>query len=431
MYDKTFVYVSRAIRANPSYPQAYFVRGSVYYTRKEYDKALADATKTIRLNSKFAPAYAGRAWVYFRMGQLQRGLSDAEKALKLEPGSKEALEIRGYLLLGLSRTDEALADFSIAIELGLNEPVTFYGRGRAYELKENRNQALADYRKALSLPADSPDKRWAQTEARAGIARLLKPLAVVAKREEQSPIRQPPTVGPQRRIALIIGNARYKHVQQLTNPDRDARAVAAALRRLGFAEVVERHDLDANALRGELKRFGDKALQADWAVIYFAGHGLQVDGKSYLIPVDAALKRVSHIDDEAIDVQRVLDKVSYAKKLRLVILDACRDNPFVPQMKQVANTTRSINRGLARVEPSGGALVAYAARDGQVANDGNLGHSPYTAALLRHLEEPGLELSFLFRRIRGDVLKETNGKQEPVIYGALPDDRFYFRGPGK
>jgi uncharacterized caspase-like protein len=325
--------------------------------------------------------------------------------------------------------DKAIADFNNAVRLEGNFPTLFYGRGRAYELKGNNGLALADYEKAVSLQDYVHlDSEWAQAEAREGLTRLQKP-AVIAKQQKRP--KQSIVTDPGRRIALIIGNARYEHVQQLTNPNRDARAVAATFRRLGFAEVIERHDLKTHALQDELKHFGDKALQADWAVIYFAGHGLQVDGKSYIIPVDAALKRVSHIDDEAIDVQRVLDKVSYAKKLRLVILDACRDNPFVPQMKQVASTTRSISRGLARVEPSGGALVAYAARDGQVANDGNLGHSPYTSALLRHLERPGIELGFLFRKIRKDVLKATSGKQEPIIYGALPDESFYFRTPEK
>jgi len=235
------------------------------------------------------------------------------------------------------------------------------------------------------------------------------------------------TAPPGKRIALVIGNSAYDHVPRLYNPERDASAVADAFRRLGFAKVVERHDLDASELRNALKRFGDLALGADWAVIYFAGHGLQVDGRSYLIPTDARLRRAAHIEDEAIEVMRAVRKVRDASKLRMVILDACRDNPFIARMERRGRVTRSINRGLGRVNPAGGVMVAYAARDGQVAADGDGRHSPFTAALLRHLQTPGLEISLLFRKVRDDVLKATDGQQEPFIYGSLPGESFYFR----
>jgi uncharacterized caspase-like protein len=293
-------------------------------------------------------------------------------------------------------------------------------------LKGNKEKALADYKKALSFAADNQeysDTTWAQTNARKALARLQKHITTTTEPQKQVT----PVTGPGRRIALVIGNSQYEHAQRLSHPDRDARAIAAAFRRLGFAEVIERHDLSFYTLRDELKRFGDKALKADWAVIYFSGHGLQMDGKSYILPVDAVLKRADHVEDEAIDVKRLLHKVGNARKLRLVILDACRNNPFVARMLKAPTPGHSINHGLASLEPSGVALVAYAARNGQIANDGNLEHSPYTAALQRHLEKPGVKIGLLFRTIREDVLKVTKGNQEPVTYGALPDENLYFR----
>ena len=270
------------------------------------------------------------------------------------------------------------------------------------------------------------DAEWAQDNARKAIARLQKQPAVVSDQKRQFTN----TSNPGRRIALVIGNSEYEHVQRLSTTERDAHAVAEALRRVGFTEVTERHDLSFYTLRDELKRFGDKALKADW-VIYFAGHGLQLNGTSYIIPVDATLKRADHVEDEAILVERLLHKVNRARKLRLVILDASRDNPFIARMLKTPSPRHSINRGLAQVKPSMGTLVAYAAREGQVAEKGILKHSPYTAALLRHLEKPGVELGVLFRKVREDVLQATGKRQEPVVYGVLPNESFYFRVPAK
>jgi TPR repeat protein len=232
----------------------------------------------------------------------------------------------------------------------------------------------------------------------------------------------------EKRVALVIGNSAYENVPQLENPRKDAAAVAAALRRLGFSEVFERTDLTLAQMFAELRAFGDAAQGADWAVVFFAGHGIQVNGRNYLIPVDAQLRRASHVEDEAAPLQRVLSKVREAKKLRLVMLDACRNNPFAIRMKQ-SSRKRSLGRGLARIEPDSGELVAYSARDGQEADDGEGEHSPFTGALLRYIEEPGVELNILFRKVRGAVLAATNHNQEPYVYGSLPEELFYFRAP--
>ena len=160
-------------------------------------------------------------------------------------------------------------------------------------------------------------------------------------------------------------------------------------------------------------------------MVYYAGHGIEVDGRNFLIPIDAKLKRATDVEDEALALDRVLARVAAAKRLQLVILDACRENPF-----RMTGSTRSIGaRGLARVEPSHpNLLVAYAARDGQVALDGKSGEgSPYAKALVKHLAEPGLELSVFFRRVRAEVLAATEDKQRPFEYGSLISEDLYFR----
>ena len=171
-----------------------------------------------------------------------------------------------------------------------------------------------------------------------------------------------------------------------------------------------------------LREFADKANDADIAVIYYAGHGIEVDGNNYLIPVDAKLERDNDVYDEAFSLDRVLVSVESAKKLRLVILDACRDNPFAQTMKKTV-ATRAIGRGLAKVEPaSPNTLIAYSAKAGSTAADGNGKNSPFTTALSNHLTTPGLDVRRAFGFVRDDVLKSTNNRQEPYVYGSLGGD---------
>ncbi|MEW6769551.1 MAG: caspase family protein [Pseudomonadota bacterium] len=231
------------------------------------------------------------------------------------------------------------------------------------------------------------------------------------------------------RVALVIGNSNYQAVGKLENPANDARDVAAALRKVGFTEVIERYDLGVRDMRRELGAFEDMANGADWAIIYYAGHGIEVDRKNFLIPVDAILKRSADVEDETVELDRVFVRLAGARKLQLVILDACRNNPFASRMVQVGALTRSVGtRGLGPVEPTyPNLLVAYSARDGQVALDGSGGHSPYALALTKRITEPGLELGKFFRLVRDDVLKETGNKQRPFEYGSLTSEDLYFR----
>src|SRR6478752_2525932 len=168
----------------------------------------------------------------------------------------------------------------------------------------------------------------------------------------------------QKRVALVLGNSAYQNVAQLTNPVNDGTVIAATLKNAGFDVVDSRHDLPAAETRRALRDFADRARDADIAVVYYAGHGIEVDGSNYLIPVDARLERDTDVYDEAFSLDRILIAVEPVRKLRLVILDACRDNPFAKGMKRTV-ASRAIGQGLAKIEPtSPNMLIAYSAKAG-------------------------------------------------------------------
>ncbi len=222
-----------------------------------------------------------------------------------------------------------------------------------------------------------------------------------------------------KRVALVIGNSAYQHVPRLPNPANDAGAVGILFKSAGFDSVEVQENLGVNEMRRVVRNFSDSVRDADIAVIYYAGHGMETGGINYLIPVDASLRRDIDVEDEAVSLDRLLQVMEPAKRLRLVILDACRDNPFTRSMARTM-ASRSIGRGLARVEPAtSDTLIAFAAKAGLTAADGDGAHSPFTTALLKYLVTPGLDVRLAFGRVRDDVLASTGNKQEPFVYGSL------------
>jgi Caspase domain len=223
----------------------------------------------------------------------------------------------------------------------------------------------------------------------------------------------------EKRVALVIGNSAYQHVPDLPNPANDAGAIAVLLKGAGFDSVETRENIGINDMRRTVRDFSERSRDAEIAVIYYAGHGMEVGGTNYLVPVDAALRRDVDVEDETVSLDRLLQVMEPAKRLRLVILDACRDNPFAKSMARTL-ATRSIGRGLARVEPTtSDTLVAFAAKAGLTASDGDGVHSPFTTALLKYLVTPGLDVRLAFGRVRDDVMKATSNGQEPFVYGSL------------
>ncbi|MBB4429227.1 formylglycine-generating enzyme required for sulfatase activity [Bradyrhizobium sp. CIR48] len=253
-----------------------------------------------------------------------------------------------------------------------------------------------------------------------------------------------PSIPPQvseRRIALVIGNSRYLHANILTNPPNDARGIALSLTRLGFFGVRKAGDdftvdskapgvsalldLDDRRLGRALAAVERFAKGARQAVIYYAGHGIEIDGENYLIPVDARLAHTADAKYETKPLTQALGAVEGAAGLRLVILDACRNNPFKARLYR----NRDTSGGLRSIEPAN-VLVAYSAKHGTVASDGDEGgNSPFTRALLAHIEKPGLAIQDIFAEVHDDVLAATNGAQEPWLYGAFGRRKEYFVPP--
>jgi formylglycine-generating enzyme required for sulfatase activity len=240
----------------------------------------------------------------------------------------------------------------------------------------------------------------------------------------------PSSSATQRRVALVVGMGGYVTVPALPNPPRDARAIAGKLAALGF-EVDSHIDADYRDFAKALREFGIKAQGADVAVVYYAGHGMQVERENYLIPIDARLDRERDLFYEAMPLERVLGEAAQARTLGIVILDACRNNPFIEKLARVqtarASRAVAVGAGLARVdETPKDTLVAMATRADSLAEDGDGEHSPYAQALLANLDVPGLELGLFFRRVRDQVLKATSGRQEPFTFGSLGAEPFFF-----
>jgi hypothetical protein len=238
-----------------------------------------------------------------------------------------------------------------------------------------------------------------------------------------------PAASAERRVALVIGNSEYSSTAFLPNPRRDAKAVADALREVGFQTVDLAFDLDRDAMVKALRAFRDQADKADWALIYFAGHGIEMSGVNYLVPIDAKLFDDRDVKTETVSYEELLDAARGAKMLRLLVLDACRVNPFKDSMRRTMASRGSNDRGLApppEAEP--GTLVVYSAKDGEVAADDIDGvNSPFARAFVAELKVPGLEVRRLFDYVRDDVLDATNKHQQPFTYGSLPGRwDFYF-----
>jgi hypothetical protein len=222
-----------------------------------------------------------------------------------------------------------------------------------------------------------------------------------------------------RRVALVIGNAAYKNASTLSNTINDASAIANLFKSVGFEVVISRNDLGVVDFKRAVREFLLTAETADIAVVYYAGHGIEIGGTNYLVPVDAKLGRDYDVEDEAVSLDRIIWALQPVRRLRLILLDACRDNPFPAKLRS-AGIRATVTGGLAKIEDvSADTLVAYAAKAGSISYDGDGLNSPYASALLRHLAEPGLDIRIALGRVRDEVLSMTGGRQEPFIYGSL------------
>ena len=224
---------------------------------------------------------------------------------------------------------------------------------------------------------------------------------------------------PGQRVALVIGNSAYAYTVPLKNPVNDAEDISRALESLGF-EVVVGTDLSHNDLTKTVRRFAKRIKGAETVLFFYAGHGLQVNGVNYLIPIDARLAEEEDLEFEAIRLERIVELMERVPRTSLIFLDACRDNPLSRSLARSMGTRSvGIGRGLARIEARVGTMISFATEPGQVALDGRGRHSPFTGALLTHIATPDLDIALMMRKVRQDVILATQSKQVPWEHSSL------------
>jgi tetratricopeptide (TPR) repeat protein len=431
----------QTIRMEPgNHPYAYHARGAIFRRIGNFDAAIASHDQGLRIDPVQVYGLVSRAYALSEKGQQDRALSDADEALRLNPNSAYAYMVRGLIFNRKSNPDRAIADLDQAIRRSPNDARSYAWRGLAHEMTGDNYRAWSDFDAALKVTEGRRDDReQAQATARERVraietARVQQPPTTVAVAPAAAPIPASIVSAPigsaassqGRRVALVIGNSDYRAVPALPNPRHDATAIADALRRTGFQSVTLATDLTREKLVDTLRRFAAESDSADWSLIYFAGHGIEVGGQNYVIPIDAKLSADRDVQYEAVPMDQLMSATGGAKKLRLLLLDACRENPFANQMKRVV-ASRSLERGLTQVETDAGTLVVFAAKHGQVAFDGQGGNSPFVSALVQRMLTPQLEIRKMFDLVRDDVMAATGRRQQPFSYGSVPgNEDFYF-----
>jgi len=404
-----------ALKYAPSMYFAHANRGRVLALNKEFDAALADFAEAIRIDANAPLAFTLRCVAYIDMGRFDDAIADCNSVINKVPNAQYAMGRRAEAYMGKGNLDAALKDLNAVLALNPNNVRAHMNRGKLFERRLDLAQARADYRSAAFALTkfDELDVAMARRSAQERLNALT---------------AQGPGANTGRRIALIVGNGAYKSVPALDNPPRDAKLIAAALRDVGFQTVSLSTDLTRDKFFETLRAFAGDAEKADWAVVYYAGHGFEIGGVNYLVPVDARLAADKDAETEAVALEQVLAAVGGARRLRLVILDACRNNPFAPTMQRTM-ALKLVDKGFSNIEPSAGFMVVYAAKHGETALDGEGADSPFAAALARDIREPRVEVRKLFDIIRDDVWAATRHAQQPFTYGSPPGrEDFYFVG---
>jgi tetratricopeptide (TPR) repeat protein len=412
--------------------RAFLQRAIISNRNGNFDGAMADSNEAVRLDPNNANARALRAAGYVRKGDYDRALADLQQARRLDPRSVLTANVFGFYYNAKGEYDRALTELNEAIRLNPNGMYAYKDRGTSYEHKGEHDKALADFRKALSF--DPEGKERVGREAWEGIERVQQKLAALRAKPAPTATQTSPAAqtspslvttlptDSRRRVALVIGNGKYQFAAPLPNPPNDAADIAHALRKLGF-DVVEGRDLDRPGMDNAIRQFSRKLDGADIALFFYAGHGLQVNGKNYLVPIDAKLERPGDLMLDAVDIGNVLAQMEAEKRVNLIFLDACRDNPLARSLARSLGTRSSaVGQGLASIQSAIGTMIAYATQPDNVALDGEGRNSPFTAALLKHIVTPGLEIGTLMKRVRADVIAATREKQVPWDHSSLIGD---------
>jgi tetratricopeptide (TPR) repeat protein len=455
---------NRDAQIEPTFAAVFNNRGQFFLQRKDPDKAIPDLNEAIRLNPRYSQAYANRSDAWRLKGDLDRSLADTDQAIALSPNDPLNYSMRADTLRYRGDYAQALAEYDRALALMADYIPAFTGRGLTYERMGDIAAARREFAKALASHSDLAHLDYSKSSletARARVAALDSgaPVPVILpapkRAASETSIPTPAIAAPVavrttsasqgRRIALVIGNSAYKNVQQLDNPKNDAAIVGTSLRNIGFDDVRILTDATCDNLREALRKFADDARNADWALVYYAGHGVELNGVDYLVPIDAKLTSERELAAQSIPLADVTAAIAGARKLKLVLIDACRDNPFEDAQQAskasspaVASAgpdapSRSLSpslgreRGLAEIKTGSDTLVFFAAKQGERALDGDGNDSPFAVAVVQRLATPGVEINKLFRLVRDDVMEATAGRQEPHVYGSLPEQaNFYF-----
>jgi tetratricopeptide (TPR) repeat protein len=486
-YGRVITDATEAIRLAPS-QAVYNLRGSAYYDKGEYDIAIADFDDALKLGSPNGIVFHNRGNAFRGKGDYARAIADYDMAIKADPKSAFSFQNRGISKEALGDLDGALADINQAIRLDpalpqplINRTAIWRARGEldraitdgseairlakekpptniltppnsvlisgythralAYEAKGDDAHARDDYNAALAIAASDAGSRANQATAKVRLSLLIDATAPVPRdppaapdQQQVAPVQQqaeaaPPSqapASPGRRMALVIGNGAYAHVKALPNPPNDARALAKSLRDIGFS-VSEGIDLDRAAMMKMTRDFLREAARAQVALVYYAGHGVQVDGRNFLIPVDIELKASGNMTDAMIDMDTIMAGLDDQVRTNILIFDACRNNPMAQRVVS-AGAGRGIEgaSGLAAPGSLGsgatfgaGTLIAFATAPGQVALDGEGANSPFSAALSRHIGTPGLEVQQMLTRVRAEVVSTTKNRQVPWSNSSL------------
>ena len=405
---------SLSIKYTPKFLLGWTNRARARTLMNDFDGAIADFAEAEKIDPTAPQIASNRCITYGMMGRYAQALADCNGLIERQPKNVYAINNRADVSMMKGDLDAALKDYNTVIQINPNNIRAHSGRGQIYERRKDLAQARADYRAAAySLTKfDEPDVARARAVAQERLAALT---------------LQAPAGASGRRVALVIGNGAYKNVHALPNPPRDSRLIASVLRDVGFQTVLDTSDLTRDKFFEALQAFANEAEKADWAVVYYAGHGFEIGGVNYLVPVDARLSADKDAESQAVALEQVIAAVGAARKVRLVILDACRDNPFAPTMQRTLSL-KLVEKGFSNIEPGAGFMVVYAAKHGETAIDGDgEADSPFATALAREIKVPRVEIRKLFDIVRDDVWSATKHGQQPFSYGSPPGrEDFYF-----
>jgi len=385
----------------PDELRAHYLIASSYYKEERYSEAMQTLSTAVS-ETRDPLLYGYRGLVYARTGRMQDARRDLDiaNAQENKDGEVHFISALGYLATG--DTSRAYQSLTKAFSRGYHNP-------SALKLYEDELSGIASQEpfRELMLAYNYPPPGKKEQ---------------IVFRTSDAGTNTPAYSGKEKRLALVIGNGNYIHGGYLGNPENDATDIAAALRQLGF-DVIELTDGGQVTMKKGIDEFGARLHNYDVGLFFYAGHGIQVEGHNYLIPVDAEINSETDVEYNCVDAGRILSRMEDAEnRVNIIVLDACRNNPFERQW-----TRSSMGRGLARMDAPTGSIIAYATQPGNTASDGPRRNGLYTEALLEELATPGLIIERMFRQVRTKVMERSGEKQIPWESTSLTGD-FFFTG---